>query len=153
MDFLEDLFCLVLHGSMDEAAFQIYLEIGGSIAGKLQATPSCSHLGDAMLLTLHELQRPWTLSTGLGMTRLWKQFRPLTAASEGHLTSILELENVADRFDSIVNRLHNISRVIYDLRDTLRHTREQFMATETLPEISLEVRYHIHHGQSCAHQE
>ena len=124
---------------MDEAAFQIYLEIGGFLAEELGATPSCTHLGDVLFSALHNLQTPWMLSTGLGMNRLWKQFRPLTAASQSHLISILNLEAVADRFDSAVTQLHSISGVIYDLRDTLRNTLSQVMEKSNLRKIGIEV--------------
>ena len=109
------------------------------LADQLQATQSCSRLGDILYSALHTLQTPWTLSTGQGMNRLWKQFRPLTAASQSRLTSMLKLEGVADRFDFAVTQLHNISGVIYALRHSLKDTLSRLMEKNNLYEINFEV--------------
>ena len=73
------------------------------------------------------------------MNRLWDEFRPLTVTTSSQLASVLQLENIASRFDKAVAMLHVSDNVVHSLRNSLRETLNQVLDRKQLAESSNEV--------------
>lgn len=88
----------------DEGVFQVYLDLGRSLAARCQISKDLHDIGTYLERQLAAFNTAWSLSTGTSLEILWKVFRPTTAESLGHLDFILQSENLMDRFDSLLWR-------------------------------------------------
>ncbi|KAF2875171.1 hypothetical protein BDV95DRAFT_603934 [Massariosphaeria phaeospora] len=100
-------FLEMTHGSgFDRATFQTYLKM---YAGQVSAIPnhSTAYLTDLTTSLSKEATifgSEVKLTTGLGMERIWRYFKPTTPKTQKQLQGILSLEGLADRLDAAMWR-------------------------------------------------
>ena len=98
-----NLFLLVEATGFDEAIYQAIISLWReSLSG--QDTNEHSSLVESQCQLLDRAFSTHRLSSGLEMDRLWSVLRPQTASTVEHLESMLRLEALADRFDSLIFR-------------------------------------------------
>lgn len=90
--------------SFDRATFQTYLKM---LATSIPATtddsiPLLQTMSSALFKQLAVFGSDVHLSTGLGMERVWRAFKPSTPKTQFQLKAILELEALADRLDAVM---------------------------------------------------
>jgi midasin len=76
---------------------------------------------------LNELSLPWQLKTGLSMERLWSAFRPLTPSTWQKLDTMLRLENLAVRFDSVSRKIRQPINDIVALSQSISATTRNLL--------------------------
>lgn len=89
----------------EEGVFQVHLQLWRSLLDSVKGIEgSVLSIALAILDGLAWFAPTWKLSTGLSMARLWLEFRPPTPSTEDHLKTVLEIEDLACRFDAIAWR-------------------------------------------------
>ncbi|KAK0630836.1 hypothetical protein B0T17DRAFT_529438 [Bombardia bombarda] len=113
----------LIASSFEEARFQAHLTQGSSL---LQLGLSTLHdSGDhKMLSTIFEcLERDFVvgfkLLTGLSMEALWSRLRPDPIPDLGTLRQIVEMERLADRFDSLRWRADATIQILRNVQDSM----------------------------------
>lgn len=127
---------------VDEGKFFIYLQVGKSLCASIFDLDSgFSLLATEFSRALDRFHENWTLTTGLGMQKLWESWRPATASTNTQLGSMLELEKVASEFMLIANRtrleLSQLSRVRNSLVETQKSILLEGAGDGTLVQVSL----------------
>ncbi|KAI9734337.1 MAG: hypothetical protein M1834_002443 [Cirrosporium novae-zelandiae] len=108
LSYWRDIFNLSISPKADDGTIQIYLSLGQDLKKHLNSTNNESHaIAQRMTESLDLLRANLSLSTGLSMERIWNISRPAVLSSMDHLQSLLDLEKLADRFDSIMWRVNN----------------------------------------------
>jgi midasin len=91
--------------TFDRATFQTYLKMLTS-AMPTGTVEDSNHLVQSITTTLSKQIAVFgsdvQLTTGLGMERIWRTFKPATPKTQKQLRSILDLESLADRLDAIM---------------------------------------------------
>jgi midasin len=95
---------LTTASTFDRATFQTYLKM---LTSAMPATVGDSNpLMQSITTTLSKQVAVFgsdvQLTTGLGMERIWRTFKPSTPKTQTQLAAILELESLADRLDAIM---------------------------------------------------
>lgn len=90
-----------MSSEFDEGAFQVYLVIGQSIVAQGDTTKELKPISELFDSMLNLFNPSWKLSTGLSMETLWKMFRPCTAKSITELSTRIQAEELATRFDGL----------------------------------------------------
>lgn len=90
-----------MSSEFDEGAFQVYLMIGRSIVAQGRTMKELEPLNEHFNSMLSLFNPCWKLSTGLSMNTLWNTFRPSTAKSITELSTLIQAEELATRFDSL----------------------------------------------------
>lgn len=100
LSYLGDMADIAISPDFNEGAFQAYLRIGRSIA-----TPDGDNislrLANELKTKLRIFDASWELRTGLSMEIIWELFRPPLAQNIAQLENFLEIEQLADRFDTL----------------------------------------------------
>ena len=82
---------------------QVVLEMAREFVSGLQASSMLeTRILEGFAAGLSSFQSNKQLTTGLSMKRLWPHLRPITAQTMTALEDVLQLENLADRMDSIL---------------------------------------------------
>lgn len=95
------MFDLAMSSEFDEGAFQVHLMIGRSIVAHGGASNELGPINEKFNSMLNLFNPSWKLSTGLSMEKLWKIFRPNTAKSLTELSTRIQAEELAARFDKL----------------------------------------------------
>lgn len=95
------MFDLAMSSEFDEGAFQVHLMIGRSIVAHGGAPKELDPINEKLNSMLNLFNPSWKLSTGLSMEKLWKIFRPNTAKSLTELSTRIQAEELAARFDKL----------------------------------------------------
>ncbi len=108
--------------------FQAYIQLWKTLV----APPGASDNSDVALFDnisrrLNELSLPWQLGTGLSMERLWSAFRPLTPSTWQKLDTMLRLENLAVRFDSVSRKIRQPINDIVALSQSISATTRNLL--------------------------
>ncbi|KAF1961861.1 P-loop containing nucleoside triphosphate hydrolase protein [Byssothecium circinans] len=95
---------LASSSSFDRATFQTYLKMLASTASSLAkgSAPTSLSLTQALSKEVAVFGSDVQLTTGLGMDYIWRAFKPDTSKTWGQLTTVLTLERLADRLDSVM---------------------------------------------------
>ena len=100
--YLRDLIDVTSIPFFDEATFQVLLDLGRELSSELRrADRSAAGLGENLAQQLNLFNQAWSLSTGQSMEKLWKLFKPQTAANLEQLDTMIKFEELADRFDDL----------------------------------------------------
>ncbi|OJD17177.1 hypothetical protein AJ78_02721 [Emergomyces pasteurianus Ep9510] len=94
-----DIYSVVQAKDFDEGIFQTYLQVGHSLHSRFKDI----NLDIVMVLSqsLDAFRANWALSTGQSMQRMWDRWRPATPIDPAHLQSMLDLQQIAARFDQV----------------------------------------------------
>ncbi|PVI05602.1 midasin [Periconia macrospinosa] len=95
---------LASNSGFDRATFQTYLKMLKGATSSLAKVPS-AHLNGLAVALSNEVTTFGSevqLTTGLGMERIWRYYKPVTPESLQQLSGILGLENLADRLDAVM---------------------------------------------------
>jgi hypothetical protein len=97
---------LAVAADFDESTFQAHLAIGTEVLKhKIQTYAATSTTSTLLVQTLSQITSDFDtgfrLSTGLGMEKVWKHFRPLSASNATTLNILQEMEQLAVRFDKL----------------------------------------------------
>ncbi|CBX97255.1 hypothetical protein IAQ61_007332 [Plenodomus lingam] len=97
-------FALTTAKTFDRATFQTYLKMLTSAIPSITegSTPLPEILGLSLSKQVAVFGSDVQLTTGLGMERIWRAFKPLTPKTQTQLKAILELEELADRLDAVI---------------------------------------------------
>ncbi|KAF1937408.1 midasin [Clathrospora elynae] len=131
----------------DRATFQTYLKMLTSaipaIAG--ESTPLLQIINTTLSKQIAVFGSDVQLTTGLGMERIWRAFKPKTPKTESQLRALLELESLADRLDSImwksnlrVDEMVQIRERIASSLDLVR--KDQVDATELITSLGVAIQ-------------
>jgi midasin len=114
-----DLFKIVDSASMEEAVFQIHLNLGRTdIINAQKAYPNGADFLGGQLELLHRMTISSGLTTGKSMELIWRMFRPPTVSTMEQLNSLLHLESLANRFDSQIFPLRAPLESLCQIRET-----------------------------------
>ncbi|KAH6470467.1 midasin [Parastagonospora nodorum] len=99
-------FALAEGSGFDRATFQTYLKmLSSAIPMKIEpAVPMFTDINTTLSKQIAVFGSEVQLTTGLGIERVWRHFRPAPCKTLAQLTSILQLESLADRLDSVMWR-------------------------------------------------
>lgn len=96
---------IVPNAKFEEARFQAHLTQGSNLLRKALAVLQEADDRKMLATILEYLERDFVvgfkLSTGLSMEALWNQLRPEPVADQECLKQVIEMERLADRFDSL----------------------------------------------------
>ncbi|KAF2126090.1 midasin [Dothidotthia symphoricarpi CBS 119687] len=97
-------FALANGSTFDRATFQTYLKMLTSAVTTTtqQPTPLLQDLSTTLSKQIAVFGSHVQLTTGLGMERIWRPFKPATPKSVVQLKAVLDLEALADRLDAIM---------------------------------------------------
>jgi midasin len=122
----------------DRATFQTYLKMLTSTVSSM-AKDSASHsqnLTGALSKEVATFGSDVQLTTGLGMERIWRSFKPQTPKTWEQLTAVLTLENLADRLDAIMwkssLKLDEMIQIRERFSSSLELARKQDVETDEL---------------------
>ena len=125
--------------NFDRATFQTYLKMLTSLASSLAKTESSAALQLASTISreIGAFGSDVQLTSGLGMERVWLRFKPITPKTSAQLASVLCLENLADRLDTVMwksnLRIEEMMQVRERLTSSLELVRSQTIdATELI---------------------
>ena len=90
-----------MSSEFDEGAFQVYLVIGQSIVAQGDTAKELKPISELFDSMLNLFDPSWKLSTGLSMEKLWEMFRPCIAKTITELSTRIQAEELATRFDSL----------------------------------------------------
>ena len=124
MAYLTDLLDLTNSTSFDEGVFQTYQSLGRSLVNRTFNHEDSSKSRAALMkkelgFQLESFSTEWKLYTGLAMEEIWATLKPPTATSMSQLDTCLEIEALADRFDSLKWRSGASLRELGILRNSL----------------------------------
>ncbi|KAJ4294136.1 AAA ATPase midasin [Kalmusia sp. IMI 367209] len=93
---------LIAGSSFDRATFQTYLKMLSDVLFSLAnaTTPLAINLGKKLSKEVTTFGNEVQLTSGLGMERLWRYFKPDTSKTQAQLAAVLSLETLADRLDT-----------------------------------------------------
>jgi midasin len=83
------------------------------------------------------------LSTGVHMENLWKAFRPAAPVSEEQLHTLLQLEDLARRFDAIRWNAFKSTDTVNDLVSSLAQAYRKVLMDKAPGEHLVKVRIHV----------
>jgi midasin len=118
---------LMTGSNFDRATFQTYLKMLSDVTTSLNNAPAAVavDLGRKMSKEVAKFGSEVQLSSGLGMERVWRYFKPDTSKTHIQLTAVLALENLADRLDATMWKSH--------LKlDEMIQIRERFVSSSEL---------------------
>ncbi|KAL0473808.1 midasin [Neurospora intermedia] len=96
---------IVPNAKFEEARFQAHLTQGSNLLRKALSVLQEADDRKMLATILEYLERDFVvgfkLSTGLSMEALWNQLRPEPVADQECLKQVIEMERLADRFDSL----------------------------------------------------
>ncbi|KAH9866544.1 hypothetical protein J1614_008234 [Plenodomus biglobosus] len=97
-------FALTTAKTFDRATFQTYLKMLTSTIPSLtqDSTPLSQLISSTLSKQIAVFGSDVQLTTGLGMERIWRAFKPSTPKTQAQLKAILELEDLADRLDAVM---------------------------------------------------
>lgn len=117
----------------DDGVFQVYLSLGRSIIDHIRGETALRPFVAAIAHELDCFNASWRLSTGLRMEALWTIFQPPTAADLQQLKAILQIEELADRFDALawksgmsIKRLYATRKSIIRTLPAIRSSSSEF---------------------------
>ncbi|KAF1812640.1 P-loop containing nucleoside triphosphate hydrolase protein [Eremomyces bilateralis CBS 781.70] len=107
----------------DLGLFNCLTFLGRSLVQRLSKTGG--HLGGLgqQILSLSTLiDSNGGMQSGLGLDRIWNQFRPIVPPSTARLQALLELESVSDQLDSVMNRNYANLQLLTNVRNSMLKT-------------------------------
>ncbi|KAF1990977.1 midasin [Aulographum hederae CBS 113979] len=121
-----NLFNLVHSTTIDEATYRVFLSIGLEEARPKNSGVAQSDIRQSFGTELLALGQQTRLSTGLCMEELWLHLCPPTSKSIEELSTLLQLESIAQRFDSGVFQFFQFQShpaELIHVRERLRRAR------------------------------
>ncbi|KAF2449059.1 midasin [Karstenula rhodostoma CBS 690.94] len=99
---------LMTGSSFDRATFQTYLKMLSDVTTSLNNAPVvvAVDLGSRLSKEVAKFGSDVQLSSGLGMERVWRYFKPDTPKQHAQLAAVLALESLADRLDATMWKSH-----------------------------------------------
>lgn len=97
---------LMTGSRFDRATFQTYLKMLSDTISPIASSPVpfVATLASSMSKEVAKFGNEVQLSSGLGMERVWKYFKPDTPKTQSQLDAVLALEGLADRLDATMWR-------------------------------------------------
>lgn len=139
LSFLHDIFDLGESPSFDDGVFQVYLGFGRTMIDKNRRETALQAFVAAIAHSLDYFNASWRLSTGLRMEALWTIFRPPTAADLQQLKAILQIEELANRFDALawksgmsIGQLHLLRKSVIWTLPAMRSSPSEFYRNFTV---------------------
>jgi midasin len=140
LKFCWDLVRLTQRKTLDVGVFQTYLQIGQSLFSNVEASyPPLDDLKTSLSHYLGRFGETWNLTTGLSMQRLWDRWRPATPTDLEHLRSMIELETLASRFDSIIFKAQVPLSQLSHVRSSLLDAQTAMLASGVDGELLVKV--------------
>lgn len=106
----------------DDGVFQVYLSLGRSMIANFGGETALQSFAAAIAHELDCFNASWRLSTGLRMEALWTIFQPPTATDLQQLRAILQIEELADRFDALTWNSGMSIEQLYSMRKSIIRT-------------------------------
>ncbi|KAJ4356534.1 AAA ATPase midasin [Didymosphaeria variabile] len=99
---------LMTGSNFDRATFQTYLKMLSDVLIRLMnaPVPIAVDLGNKLSKEVSKFGSDVQLSSGLGMERIWRHFKPNTSKTQAQLAALLALETLADRLDATMWKSH-----------------------------------------------
>ncbi|KAL9004418.1 MAG: hypothetical protein Q9188_002756 [Gyalolechia gomerana] len=120
--FITDLIDVTHSTGFDEAEFQVYLSLGQHVIAGLQLKIRTSELVEVIKKGLDGLDTSGQLESGQSMDMIWSRTRPPTPTSFEQLERMMQIEQLAERFDKIswtfdapLNRLAGMRQMIVQM--------------------------------------
>ncbi|KAL9041364.1 MAG: hypothetical protein Q9214_004136 [Letrouitia sp. 1 TL-2023] len=101
VSWLNDVFDLSMRPNFEEAEWQVYLEIGSSLSTRMGSIACLKDIASSLEHNLAGFNPSWQLNSGQSMQILWVTFKPQTSQNLDQLALKLQVENFAQRFESI----------------------------------------------------
>ncbi|KAL9614428.1 MAG: hypothetical protein Q9167_001099 [Letrouitia subvulpina] len=151
ISWLNDVFDLSMRPDLEEAEFQVYLEIGSSLSTRMGSIACLKDIANSLEHNLAGFDPSWQLSSGQSMQILWFALKPQTSQNLDRLSLKLQVENFAQRFESVcwasgasideLGRLYQTISNIYiavsanleDVRQEYETASDALAALEKLP--------------------
>ncbi|KAL4968549.1 AAA family ATPase midasin [Aspergillus stella-maris] len=128
INFCADVLKITAVAELNEGEFLIYLQIGKSLCASISELGiAFEPLGTGLSQALERFRENWTLTTGLGMQKLWESWRPATASTHSQLASMLDLEKVASEFMQVANRTRLDLSQLSQVRNSLVETQKSLL--------------------------
>jgi midasin len=129
----------VHYENLEVGLLQVYLKLGRSVCQDLNRLgPEYDPLTEIVSAGLHHLDSWRRPTTGLSMERMWNDWRPYTSSNEQQFKLMLNLEEAANRFDSLI---WQVRVPVYDLsriRESFIKARGSLLLSAEGMEVSLE---------------
>jgi len=98
-----NLFNLVSQSSLDEAVFQVYLNVGQrSLSGGSVDSESSGELVKHIAKQFEGFHAQTKMTSGLSMELIWDLCRPSVMPTMQRLEKLWQLESIAEQFDAVV---------------------------------------------------
>ncbi|KAL8948650.1 MAG: hypothetical protein Q9222_005182, partial [Ikaeria aurantiellina] len=120
--YMSDLVDVAHSTDFDEAVFQAYLALGKEMITNLRSGTGIGNLARTVGRLLADFNVHWELRSGQSMDLIWDHFRPPTASTFHQLDFIINAEQLAEQFDTLLwasdvplQRLHQIRQMLAEL--------------------------------------
>lgn len=117
----------------NDGVFQVYLSLGRFMIDNNRGATALQPFLAAIAHDLDYFNASWRLTTGLRMEALWAILRPPTAADLQQLKSIMQIEELADRFDALawksgmsIEQLYSMQKSIIRTLPAVRSSPSEF---------------------------
>lgn len=121
--FLSDLVDIAHLSDFDEATFQVYLGIGQSILTGLHSNARTDDLIDTLKKGLESFNSSWQLRSGQSMNLIWSRVKPPVSTTLEQLEQMLQVEQLAERFDTILWASDVPLRTLIQVREMIAQLR------------------------------
>ena len=106
MQYWWDTYSLSTADMFEEATFQAHLAIGEDMLTRFSEDDPTKDQQDSVIKAFHwslkaDFDSGFKLTTGLSMEALWKALRPIVVSKQQSLDVVLQLEQLAVRFDAL----------------------------------------------------
>jgi len=105
--------------TFDRATFQTYLKMLSSAMPAESASEVAHDMSVIIAKQIAVFGSEVQLTTGLGMERIWRAFKPTTSESLSQLMAVLELEKLADRLDAVMWKSHLTMNEMAQIRERI----------------------------------
>ncbi|OAX84398.1 hypothetical protein ACJ72_01230 [Emergomyces africanus] len=155
LDLCWDIYSIVQAKEFDEGIFQTYLQVGHSLHSRFKNVK----LDIIMVLSqsLDAFRANWALSTGQSMQRMWDRWRPATPIDPCHLQSMMDLQQVAARFDQVTLRtnlpfsqLSQVRQSLVQAQFTMLRGADGVDLVQDLQQVINDLESHVLHSDSIS---
>ncbi|KAL8708470.1 MAG: hypothetical protein Q9220_006627 [cf. Caloplaca sp. 1 TL-2023] len=102
LSYTSDLVDVAHSPSFDEAVFQVYMTLGKELIASLQLSPRTEDIARTVGRLFAAFNSQWELRSGQSMTSIWSHFRPPTASAFHQLDFVVKVEQLAERFETLM---------------------------------------------------
>jgi len=136
------LFQLVSQSSLDEAVFQVYLNVGQRmLAGGIIDSESSDQVTKHIAKQFEGFHAQTKMTSGLSMELIWRLCRPSVMPTMQRLEKLWQLEQIAEQFDAVVwlmkAPVSELSAVRISIVQAIALARRQDVDVESLQKVCL----------------